>query len=197
MLLPLLSVLFPAQDDSELILRLKRRDAQAIGDLYDQFGSSAYAIIVRIVKDARVAEDLLLETFFKLWNRVVEFENEGALGPWVATVARNRAVGYCYSTEGRLPQARHNIERLERPRLFADFGISAASSDQIGLVRQALRKLDENQRRILELAYFEGLSQNEIAARLQHPLGAVKAWARSALQVLREELSQSGSAPPS
>jgi len=191
MLLPFLSALLAPQDDSELIRRLKRRDAQAMGDLYDRFGKLVYAIIIRIVRDSSLADDLLLETFVKVWNRVVEFDNErGALGPWVATIARNHATDYLRSTEGRLLQARYNVARLERPELFLDFGADAGHPDRVQLVRQAFEKLSGDQRRALDLAYFEGLSESEIAARLQHPLGTVKMWVRSALQILRQNMNQ-------
>ena len=191
MFLLFLSALFAPQEDAELIRRLKRRDAQAMGDLYDRFGNLTYAVIVRIVKDPTVAEALLQETFLKVWNCVVGFDQErGAFGPWVMTIARNRAIDYLRSTEGRLSQSHGNFERLERPRLFVDFEANINSRDRVRLARPAVDKLSDNQRRVLELAYFGGLSQSEIAARLKQPLGAVKTWARSALQILRRELAQ-------
>ena len=191
MFLLFLSALFAPQEDAELIRRLKRRDAQAMGDLYDRFGNLTYAVIVRIVKDPTVAEALLQETFLKVWNCVVGFDQErGAFVPWVMTIARNRAIDYLRSTEGRLSQSHGNFERLERPRLFVDFEANISSRDRVRLARSAVDKLSDNQRRVLELAYFGGLSQSEIAGRLQQPLGAVKTWARSALQILRRELAQ-------
>jgi RNA polymerase sigma-70 factor (ECF subfamily) len=193
MLLPFLSALLAPQDDSELIRRLKRRDAQAMGELYDRFGKLVYAMIVRIASDSLLAEDLLLETFLKVWNRVVEFDSEReALGPWVATIARNHAIDYLRSTEGRLSQARYKIARLERPELYLDFGADVDHRDRVQRVRQAFEKLSDDQRRALDLAYFEGLSESEIAARLQQPLGTVKMWVRSALQVLRHDMTQAG-----
>ena len=191
--LAFLSALLAPQDDSELIRRLKRHDAQAMGDLYDRFGKLVYAVVVRIVRDPPVAEDLVQETFLKIWNCVVAFNQErGAFGPWVLTIARNHAIDYRRSAEGRLSQARCNLERLERPGLFVGFGADFADRTRARFVRQAFDRLSDNQRRVLDLAYFEGLSQAEIAARLRHPPGTVKAWADSALQTLREELKRAG-----
>lgn len=193
MLLPFLSALLRSQDDSELIRRLKRRDAQAMGDLYDRFGKLVYAIIIRIVRVPSVGEDLLHETFLKVWNRVIEFDHErGAFGPWVLTIARNHAIEYLRSAGDRLSQRHAQLERLERPRLFVDFKVDIDDRDRARLVRTAFDKLNDNQRHVLHLAYFEGLSQTEIAARLQYPVGAVETWTLSALQIVRQELAQAG-----
>lgn len=193
MSLAFVSALRAPQDDSELIRRLKKHDSEAMGDLYDRFGKLVYAVVVRIVRDPPVAEDLVQETFLKIWNCVAAFDHErGAFGPWVLTIARNHAIDYCRSTEGRLSQARCNLERLERPGLFVGFGADFADRSRARFVRQAFDRLSDNQRRVLDLAYFEGLSQAEIAARLRHPPGTVNAWAYSALQTLREELKQAG-----
>jgi RNA polymerase sigma-70 factor (ECF subfamily) len=191
MILPFLSALLAPQDDSELIRLLKRRDTQAMGELYDRFGKLVYAIVIRIVRDPPVAEDLVQETFLKIWNRIAGFDPEwGALEPWVLTIARNHAINYRRSTEGRLSQARCNLERLERPGLFVGFDADVADRAQARFLRQAFDKLSDNQRRVLDLAYFEGLSETEIATRLRHPAGTVKAWACSALQAVRKELKQ-------
>jgi RNA polymerase sigma-70 factor (ECF subfamily) len=82
------------------------------------------------------------------------------------------------------------IDRLDHPRLFTDFENRALSIDRARLIRVAFEKLSPNQRMVIELAYFEGLSQTEMAERMKQPLGTVKTWVRSALKVLRDELSQ-------
>jgi RNA polymerase sigma-70 factor (ECF subfamily) len=197
MLFLILSALASSEDDRELIIRLKQRDAEAMSDLYDRFGRVALSIIVRIVRDMGVAEDLLQETFLRVWNRIASFDAErGALGPWVLTIARNRAIDYLRSTDWRHSQASSDLERLERPRLFVDIEEQYADRDRIRQIRDAFTKLSENQRNVLELAYFEGLSQSEMAERLKMPLGTVKTWVRTALQTLRQELGETLSPLP-
>jgi len=187
----ILSALLSLQDDSELIQRLKRREAEAMGELYDRFGKVAFAVIVRIVRNAGVAEDLVQETFLKVWNRVEGFDDSrSSLGPWVLTIARNRAIDYLRSTDSRMAQNSCDLEKLERPKFFTDFEANYMSDDRIRIIRQAFTKLSQNQRKVLELAYFEGLSQSEMAARLAEPLGTVKTWVRTALQLIRQELGE-------
>jgi RNA polymerase sigma-70 factor, ECF subfamily len=191
-----LSALLSLQDDSELIQRLKRREAEAMGVLYERFGKVAFAIIVRIVRNAGLAEDLVQETFLKVWNRIEGFDDtRGSLGPWVLTIARNRAIDYLRSTDSRIAQNSCDLEKLERPKFFTDFEADYMSDHRIRIIREAFTKLTANQRKVLELAYFEGLSQSEMAARLEEPLGTVKTWVRTALQLLRQELGEDLAAP--
>src|SRR5579862_6265091 len=93
-------------NDSELARRLQRREPQAMADLYDRFGRLAYSLIYAIVRDTGVAEDLVQETFLRVWNRVQGFDpDRGALGPWLLAVARNRAIDYLRSAAGRMQNA--------------------------------------------------------------------------------------------
>jgi len=174
--------------DAELAARLKARDPHAMADLYDRYGRIAYSLIQRVVRDAAAAEDLV-QTFLRVWNRVQSFDQErGALGPWILTVARNRAIDYLRSIDGRMSAGAVELDKLERPGLFAAFEDQALSMDRVERLRSAFEKLSPNQRMVIELAYFEGLSQTEMAERIRQPLGTVKTWVRSALKVLREEL---------
>src|SRR5262249_7819060 len=89
------------EGDAELITRLQRRDPQALAELYDRYGRLAYSLILRVVRDVGVAEDLVQETFLRIWNRVQGFDAEkGSVGPWLMAVARNRAIDYLRSTTG-------------------------------------------------------------------------------------------------
>jgi RNA polymerase sigma-70 factor (ECF subfamily) len=178
-----------AEGDPELASRLKRRDPKALADLYDRYGRLAYSLILRIVRDAATAEDLVQETFLRVWNRVQGFDDErGALGPWLLAVARNRAIDYLRSAGGRM--ARNSMEMIgtEHPSLFGNFESDVLHQDTARRIRGALDRLAPNQRNVIELAYFEGLSQTEMAERIGQPLGTVKTWVRAALKNLREEL---------
>lgn len=189
-----LPLLFAALDSSEepgLATRLKRRDPQALAELYDRYARITYSLVYRIVHDTGVAEDLVQETFLRVWNRVQAFDTErGRLGPWILTVARNRAIDYLRSVDGRMKQNTFQLETSEHPSLFVTIEEEILNSDQARLLRAAFEKLNPNQRMAIELAYYEGLSQSEMATRLKQPLGTVKTWVRSALKILREEVTK-------
>lgn len=188
-LVPLLLALQSGETDPELAARLKRRDPQAMADLYDKYGRIAYSLILRIVRDSSIAEDLVQETFIRVWTRVQAFDSErGALGPWLLAVARNRAIDYIRSSDGRMARSTYEIVEMENPALFANLETQILTSDQAGRIRQALSKLNANQRTVIELAYFEGLSQTEMAEKMGQPLGTIKTWVRAALKSLRDEL---------
>jgi RNA polymerase sigma-70 factor (ECF subfamily) len=190
-LFPLLFAALEA-DTRELAERLKRREPQAMADLYDRYGRLAFTLIYRIVKNVAVAEDLVQETFLRVWNRAHAFDHErGALGPWVLTVARNRAIDYLRSVDGRMAQNAFEVESTEHPSLFTEMESDIVNSDRARRLKTAFGKLNPNQRLVIELAYYEGLSQSEMADRMKQPLGTVKTWVRSALRALREELGES------
>lgn len=190
-LLPLWLALQFGEDEPYLVERLRRRESQAMADLYDRYGRLVYSLIFRIVRNSSTAEDLVQECFLRVWNRVHGFDPErGALGPWILAVARNRAIDYLRSVDGRMARGATEMQEMENPALFAEMEREIAGADQARRVRQALGKLNDNQRKVIELAYFEGLSQTEMAEKLSQPLGTVKTWVRTALQKLREELAE-------
>lgn len=188
-LLPLLLAAALADADPALIERLRRRDPQAMADLYDRYGKLVYSIIVRSVRDPGIAEDLTQETFLRVWNRAQAFDAQrGAFVPWLVTVARNRAIDYLRSSQGRMQNALE-AEDTERPSAFVNMEPQLLDADQLRRVREALRKLNPNLQRVIELAYFEGLSQTEMAERIGEPLGTVKTRVRTALKSLRDQLA--------
>jgi len=186
MLALLLAVL--AKTDGDLLVRLQKRDPQALAELYDRYGKMVYGLILRVVSDTGTAEDLVQETFLRVWNRAQGFDSErGAVGPWLMAVARNRAIDYLRS-QGRRIRSSVEFNETEHPSLFANLQTEMLQFDVIKRMKTALERLDGKQRRAIELAYFEGMSQTEIAERMGQPLGTVKTWVRRALQQLREEL---------
>ena len=187
----ILQVVLRFKDDSDLARRLKNRDPHAMSDLYDRYGRLAYSLIFRVVRDTGVAEDLVQETFLRVWNRVQSFDQErGALGPWILTVARNRAIDYLRSADGRMSAGALELDRTETPAAFSNLEDSALTLDRARRLQAAFEKLNANQRTVIELAYYEGLSQTEMAERMHQPLGTVKTWVRTALKALREELTE-------
>jgi RNA polymerase sigma-70 factor (ECF subfamily) len=181
-------------DEPELIARLQRRDPAAITDLYDRYGRLVYALIVRVVRDRTAAEDLVQEVFLRVWNRAASFDAmRGSLGPWLLTISRNHALDYLKSSQGKV--WRSPAEVTDRIAGGGDPESEYVDSVRLQQVRMAMDKLTPSQRQVLELAYFEGLSQSEMADRIQQPLGTVKTWIRTALKTLREELGASVAAP--
>jgi RNA polymerase sigma-70 factor, ECF subfamily len=188
MLLPLLLAIHAPEADADLVVRLQHRDPQALAQLYDRYGRVTYSLILRVVRDTGVAEDLVQETFLRVWNRVQGFDAEkGSIGPWLLAVARNRAIDYLRSATGRQRNALE-FEESEHPALYTDMERDLLQADKARRVKAAMQKLSPNQRQAIELAYFEGLSQTEMAERMGQPLGTVKTWVRTALKNLRDEL---------
>ena len=181
----------PQEKPSEylLIQRLKRRDTTAMMELYDRYGKLVYSVILRAVKDQAMAEDLTQEALLRVWNRIGTFnEEKGNLEGWLVTVARNRAFDY-------MRAVRHAPETVSAD--FGDWGRSQPASTHDNqaeraanqqAVLAALGSLNPDQRAVIELTHFEGMSQSEIARQLQKPLGTVKGLVRSALKSLRHIL---------
>jgi RNA polymerase sigma-70 factor (ECF subfamily) len=182
-------------DQIALIERLQRREPTALAIVYALYGRKVYSLIMSMVQNAGIAEDLAQETFLRVWVKIGGFDvKRGALGPWVLTVARNRAVDHLRSLRGRWNCSSQSLQDMEDPRLFADLErCNRISENNLG---DALDKLSANQRTVINLAYFEGRSQNEIATRLGYPLGTVKTWVRSALKNLREDLLRESNQAP-
>ncbi|MBI3667607.1 MAG: sigma-70 family RNA polymerase sigma factor [Acidobacteria bacterium] len=178
------------QDDPGLIEGLQRRDPQAMGRLYDAFGRAVYSLVYRIVQDPGVAEDLVQETFLRVWNQAHVFDpSRGSPAAWVLTMARNRAIDWVRAAAGRPEHSVWESYDSERPENFQDAEKALISAEQGRRVRRAMEKLNENQRLVIEMAYFQGFTQSEMAERMAQPLGTVKTWVRTALQHLRQELA--------
>ena len=129
-----------APGDAELVVRLQRRDPQALAELYDRFGRVAYSLILRVVRDAATAEDLVQETFLRVWNRIHSLDAErGAIGPWLLAVARNRAIDYLRSTAGRERNAL-DLEETNHPALYRDMERDILMSDKTRRVKAAMEK---------------------------------------------------------
>ena len=186
-----LQVTLRFKDDGDLAQRLRDRDAGAMRELYDRYGRLVYSLLTRMVRNSAAAEDLVQETFLRVWNRMQAFDPQrGALGPWILTVARNRAIDYLRSADGKMSAGALELDRLEHPGQFCNFEDRALSLDRARRLKEAFEKLTPHQKTVVELAYYEGLSQSEMAERMQQPLGTVKTWVRSALKVLREQLTE-------
>lgn len=178
----------PAKDstDAELVRKLQSREPDAIALAYDRYGQLAYSLFVRVTRDQSAAEDLVQELFLRVWNKGRDFDPEkGALGVWVLSVARNMAIDYVRSAQARFQTRLRSIEQTDQVSFSYKPKEPESVIDNVRAVKLAFAELNSNQRRVLEMAYFEGFSQSEIAAKLQEPLGTVKSWMRSAMGRLR------------
>lgn len=178
------------EDDPELIARLKRKDPSAMAAVYDRYGKLAYSIAHRIIGQPETAEDLVQEVFLRLWNQIVNFDSErGSLGMWIVCLARSRALDHLRSAEWRRRNRQNSDSVIDSLCFEDDPTIRIAALEQMRAVKAALGALTEHERTVLELAYYEGLSQSQIADKLQQPLGTVKTWTRMALTKLRREMA--------
>jgi RNA polymerase sigma-70 factor (ECF subfamily) len=178
-------------NDALLIAKLKQRDPAGLSAAYDRYGTLTYSLIVRIIRDSSVAEDLVQEVFLRLWNRIQDFDDSrGSLNVWVLAIARNMAIDYIRSSHSRFTAKTRPLDQTD----FAPISYKASevdnNLDNSRTVREAFTSLNPNQRKVLEMAYFEGFSQSEIALRLEEPLGTVKSWMRSALMRLRTAIQE-------
>lgn len=176
-----------AMDKSgSLVRRLRQHDPDAMADLYDLYGRLLYVLIVRIVHNPSAAEDLVQESFLRAWNRAEQLSDDyNSVGPWLVTIARHCALDYLKSSQNHL-SAQVAIEDAEFPPVTIENELLL--SDRARLLEGAFRNLSENQKRVIQLSFYEGLSHAAIAERLHQPLGTVKGWARSALSRLRGKL---------
>ena len=173
--------------DDDLLQAVSRGDESALGALYDRYRLILFGLILRILHDRQEAEDVLQEAFLQVWRRASDFDPaRGRAFTWLVTIARSRALDRLRASGSR---ARIATEAEQEPReSTSDAAADAVKSEEGEIVRQALAELPEEQRRALFMAYFEGLTQSEIAARLGDPLGTVKTRMRSGLMKLRELL---------
>ena len=177
------------QDDLALLERLRSGDESALAELYDRHTPMLYPVALRILRSPADAEDAVQDAWMQVWRRSATYDpRRGAVAAWLLTVVRTRALDRWRSLASRnRAESRVDPEPWNAPPDPA----AEASSGQIGVrVRSALAELGESQRRVLEIAYFEGLSQSEIAERIGAPLGTVKSWTRQGLMKLKELLPQ-------
>jgi RNA polymerase sigma-70 factor (ECF subfamily) len=167
--------------DGVLLERVKANDQGAMAEFCNRYGSLVYSVALRVLKDTGQAEDLMQEIFLQVWRNPAAFEQgRGSLGAWLAVVARNRAVDVLRRRKPNDPMdevvlvSNVNLDsEVERTRMMEK-------------VRLAMQGLPDEQQKSVELAFFEGMTHAEIAAKTGDPLGTVKTRIRTALLSLRK-----------
>ena len=168
---------------------MARGDEQSLAALYDRYRAILFGLILRILNNQPEAEDVLQEVFLQIWRRASDFdETRGRPFTWLATLARSRAIDRLRALGSRERTAFEAAR--EATDSFGDAVDDAIKSEEGALVRRALSELPEEQRRALMLGYFAGLTQSEIAAQLNQPLGTVKTRMRAGMIRLRELLHE-------
>jgi RNA polymerase sigma-70 factor (ECF subfamily) len=177
--------------DPELLRRIGAGDRAAFLRLYDRYSALLFSIATRVLGDRKEAEDVLQEVFLQIWRRADDYDpGLGTAASWVAAMARNKAIDRLRARVRR-SQLAEEIALEVSP--FADQPDTAANEFLYGreraqAIRAAVDGLPQEQRLAIELAFFSGLSQSEVAARLQQPLGTIKARIRRGMLKLREQL---------
>ena len=179
-------------EDRELVARMSRGDDRALGQFYERWSRPVYALVARLVRDPDDADDVVEDTFYQAWRQASRYEpSRGAVSTWIITIARSRALDRLRSRRRLREEPLTPVTVLDEVAdgSYPDPAAGAEKAELRERVAEALRELPPEQREVLELAYYGGLSQTEIAERTGQPLGTVKTRTRLAGQKLRERLA--------
>jgi RNA polymerase sigma-70 factor (ECF subfamily) len=176
--------------DAALVRRLLHKDVGAFEQLYDRHSRAVYSLVLRILQQAGTAEEVVQDVFLQLWRNAERYDaSRGPFVPWLLTLARNRALDTLRLKSER--QRRREEQTDELPPVVApppEFEKQIDDKRRAEQARTLMSFLNPQQRKAIELAYFEGLSHSEIAEAIKEPLGTVKSWIRSGLLRLKEGL---------
>jgi RNA polymerase sigma-70 factor (ECF subfamily) len=178
-------------EDVSLVRRMAAGEEQALGALYDRWYAVVHGVVSRVLRQPDDVEDVVEETFWQAWRQASRFDaTRGAVQTWLLTIARSRALDRVRSVRRRRedPLEGDDGQPVVQQTAEGDPGLDAEASERRRIVVTALSGLPAEQREALELGYFGGLSQTEIAERTGQPLGTVKTRMRLAMQKLRGQL---------
>ncbi|WP_243651017.1 RNA polymerase sigma factor [Hymenobacter gummosus] len=171
----------PPLAEEQLVARLRAQDEAAMTEFYDRYSAALYGVILRIVRREEEAEDVLQEGMVKIWHSFQSYDpSKGRLFTWVLNVCRNLAIDKIRSRQYRVSS--HSQPLDESPAEYQP-AVDSFRPEHIGL-QELTRQLNPDQKQIVDLLYFEGYTQSEVAEELNLPLGTVKTRARAAIKVL-------------
>jgi RNA polymerase sigma-70 factor (ECF subfamily) len=191
-----LAALLPKQNgeaalDASLVQQLLQRDMRAFEQIYDRHSRLVYGLVYRVVQQAGTAEEVVQDVFLQLWRNAARYDaSRGPFLPWLLTMARHRALDTLRLKSERQRRREDQTEELPGVCAAPQFEKQLDEKRRAVQVRELMTSLQPQQKRAIELAYFEGLSHTEIAATLKEPLGTVKSWIRNGLMRLREGLRE-------
>lgn len=171
----------PNQDDSVLLGLVQKGDEQAMASIFDRYSKVVYSVALRVLRDPSAAEDVLQEIFMQIWRNPDSFiATRGSLGGWLAVVSRNRSIDTL--------RRKRPTEVIDDMPLASSFNLADDSERSLMMEKAqvVIRLLPPEQRKTLEMAFFDGLTHSEIAEMTGDPLGTVKTRIRSALLTLRK-----------
>jgi RNA polymerase sigma-70 factor (ECF subfamily) len=177
-----------AAEDRAAMARVAARDPRGLEALYDRYATPVHSLALRILRDAAEAEDVTQEVFAQAWAQATRFDAaRGAVGAWLMVIARSRALDRVRRRRpGRVADGDAALAAIPDPAPSVE--LMTASAEQAAAARDALAALPADQRAAVELAYYDGLTQAEIAARTATPLGTVKTRIRTGLQRIRDAM---------
>lgn len=169
----------------QLINRLKQQDRAAVGELYDAYGGALFGVVLRIVQSRELAEQVLQDTFVKAWRNGASYDaTKGRLFTWLLNIARNTAIDAT-----RTAHFQHYRKTDSLDSLVHQPGGESVNTDHLG-VKEVVGRLDEKYRSLIDLVYFKGYTQEEVAEETGIPLGTVKTRIRYAIGELRKLLGE-------
>ena len=180
--------------DHGLLALTARGDREAFARLYDMYSAVAYSLAVRIVRDRDLAADVVQDAFVTVWNSAAKFDSSrGQPSSWILTLTHHKAVDMVRREQRRRAEPLEGgAELIDDAQPVEEQAWQGVAREQ---VRQAMERLPDPHREVLELAYFAGFSQSELAERLSLPIGTVKSRTFAAMSSLRQLLSESGMNP--
>ena len=169
-----------------------RKDAEAFEVFYDRHGGAAYSLAYRVLGERGAAEDCIQEAFISIWRSGGRFDpTRGSVRSWTLSIVRNRAIDALRSKAGKAPKMTFDDDEIIESRPSGELTEEEAMRHETATeVRGALSQLPQDQSKVIQLAYFGGFSQSEIAAMLNVPLGTVKGRMRLGLEKIRGELAE-------
>ena len=173
-------------NEDELVMLLQKQDQQAFSYLYDNYAPALNGVIFRLVEDKTLSEDILQEAFVKIWNNFASYDkSKGRLFTWMMNLTRNLTIDTLrskgYKKQNKISGDENSVDNLQ------DHSVNINKFDSLG-IRKQLANLKPDQRIIIDMAYFNGYTQDEIAKEIGIPLGTVKTRMRTAILELRKML---------
>jgi RNA polymerase sigma-70 factor (ECF subfamily) len=181
------------EEEVALLKAIGSRDRDSFARLYDRYSAILFSISVRVVNDTELAEDVVQDVFFQIWEKAATYDpGRGKPLTWAITLTRNKSIDRLRSVQRRYRLHDEVKEETKTTAAVADFESARKLEyrEKREIIRNAVRQLSKEQRQAIEMAFFSGLTQNEVAEQLGQPLGTIKARIRRGMMKLRDLLEE-------